>query len=119
MALKLELLAELDALSEGENSDLLGDLVGMFEENVTSLTRAMRDAVVNRNAKGIQRAAHTLKGSAGGLGLERTAEICLKLEKKARYAQFRGCEKVIDKAEKELKENIVLLRDYLLTRKVG
>jgi len=69
----------LMALVEGDR-ELLQELITLFVEDSQRLLKEARQAVRTGNAREIERAAHTLKGSAGNFGAHATCEAALRLE---------------------------------------
>ena len=65
------------------NSDLLRELAELFLEDSPERLLEIRKALDSGNLAALQRAAHTLKGSASSLCGKRTAELALRLEELA------------------------------------
>jgi len=63
-----EMIAELRALSTPE-ADLLNEVAGLFRRDAPGHLATMRAAMAEGDCDKLHRAAHTLKGSAGNLGL--------------------------------------------------
>ena len=55
------------ALVEGD-AELFAELAALFVEDAPAMARRVRDAVAARDARGIEQAAHALKGSASNFG---------------------------------------------------
>ena len=72
-------LRELGAPQNGE-PDILTELVDIFVEDAEPRLAALREAVASGDAEGIERAAHTLKGSAGNMGARRMSVIASDLQ---------------------------------------
>jgi HPt (histidine-containing phosphotransfer) domain-containing protein len=73
-------LASLDgAWAEGE-SDLVVELIDLYLGDAPQWIAAMRTAAAGDDATVLKRAAHTLKGSSGSLGVRQVAETCRLLE---------------------------------------
>ncbi|QIN77575.1 response regulator [Rubrobacter marinus] len=72
-------LRELGGTGDGE-PDILAELVELFVEDAEPRLAALREAVAAGDAEGIERAAHTLKGSAGNMGARRMSEIASRLQ---------------------------------------
>jgi HPt (histidine-containing phosphotransfer) domain-containing protein len=51
--------------------DLLADLVEVFADDASARLEALREALIQADADGIAKTAHTLKGSAGNCGASR------------------------------------------------
>ena len=73
-------LASLDeAWDEGE-ADLVVELIDLYLGDAPQWVKAMRTAAAENDATLLKRAAHTLKGSSGSLGVRQVAEVCGMLE---------------------------------------
>jgi len=73
-------LASLDeAWDEGE-ADLVVELIDLYLGDAPQWVEAMRTAAAAKDATVLKRAAHTLKGSSGSLGIRQVAETCRMLE---------------------------------------
>ena len=73
-------ISELLAQVEGDVS-LLKELTGLFLEDCPNLMSELQDAVACGDAEGIERLAHTLKGSVGNFGARGASEAALRLQK--------------------------------------
>jgi two-component system sensor histidine kinase/response regulator len=62
------------------DTDLLEELAEMFFDDASSRLRELRGAVEAGDAGGVERAAHTLKGSSGNMGAARMSSICAELQ---------------------------------------
>ena len=70
-----------DLLSQVEGDiSLLKELTGLFLEDCPNLMAELQDAVACGDAEGIERLAHTLKGSVGNFGAKRASEAALRLQ---------------------------------------
>jgi len=72
-----EVLANLRDLGD---AGLLAELAGMFFDDASSRLGELRDAVEAGDAGGVERVAHTLKGSSGNMGAARMSAICADLQ---------------------------------------
>ena len=72
-----EVLANLRDLGDAE---LLAELAGMFFDDASSRLGELREAVEAGDAGGVERVAHTLKGSSGNMGAARMSAICADLQ---------------------------------------
>ena len=64
----------------GGDEELLVELVEVFLEDLPERLREIREAVARADADGLQRAAHTLKGSVGNFAARAVYETALELE---------------------------------------
>jgi CheY-like chemotaxis protein/HPt (histidine-containing phosphotransfer) domain-containing protein len=76
-ALDPEVVASLRELGDAE---LLTELADMFFGDASSRLGDLREAVEAGDAAGVNRLAHTLKGSSGNMGATRMAAICAELQ---------------------------------------
>lgn len=72
-------VSELLSQVEGDIS-LLKELTGLFLEDCPNLMAELQDAVACGDAEGIERLAHTLKGSVGNFGAKGASEAALRLQ---------------------------------------
>ncbi len=68
-----------DAWEEGE-ADLVVELIDLYLADAPQWLEAMRAAAAGDDLTALKRAAHTLKGSSGSLGIHQVAETCRMLE---------------------------------------
>lgn len=73
-------LASLDEAWEAGEPDLVVELIDLYLGDAPQWVEAMRTAAAGDDATVLKRAAHTLKGSSGSLGISRVAEVCGMLE---------------------------------------
>ena len=64
--------------------ELLKELAGLFLDDCPARMAEIRQAIVQRDAAKLQRAAHTLKGSVGHFGARETFEAAQRLERDGR-----------------------------------
>jgi HPt (histidine-containing phosphotransfer) domain-containing protein len=76
----------------GGDRELLQSLVGVFFDCCPAYLEELRTALNRGDPKGVQRAAHTLKGMAGNLGAGPLAEAALRLEVMGRQGDLDGWE---------------------------
>lgn len=96
--------ATLDQLRELERSGspgLLAQLVELFVRQADDQLRTFRSSAAARDAAGLARAAHTLKGSCGSLGALAMMELCRRLESAARAAQWADVDPLTGQIEQE------------------
>ena len=76
----------------GGDEDLLSDVIQIFIEDCPVRVSAIRTAVNERNAEGIQREAHALKGAAANLSMRGLFEIAETLEQLGAEGRFDAAE---------------------------
>jgi CheY-like chemotaxis protein len=93
--LDLGVLRQLTAeTGGGEDSQLIRDLAGLFREDSRRGLKQVADALRQKDAQGVARAAHALKGSSGQLGAARTEAISAELQAVAETGEL-GSAKVL------------------------
>jgi two-component system sensor histidine kinase/response regulator len=68
--------------------DLLREVTALFLEDAPSLVKQIRTAIAAQDTRGLERAAHTLKGAVGNFGARPTQELAHQLEKLGRAGQL-------------------------------
>jgi len=72
---------------EGD-AELLAEMVGALLEDCPRLVASIREAVARGDARLLERAAHTLKGSVGNFGASAAAAAALRLEQMGRQGEL-------------------------------
>jgi two-component system, sensor histidine kinase and response regulator len=67
-------------VSVGGDAELLAELAALFLETLPEYLTQIREAVAAREARTLERAAHTLKGSVGNFGARAASEAAFRLE---------------------------------------
>ncbi len=78
----------------GGSIETLKEIVELFATESAKLMKRIQDAIAIQDASGLQRAAHTLKGSIRVFGAERAATVAQRLEKLGNDKNFDGAEEV-------------------------
>ncbi len=68
----------------GGDVEFLQEIAGLFQEDCPKLMEEIRAAVSAGDAHGLERAAHTLKGSVSNFGAEAARAAALRLESMGR-----------------------------------
>ncbi|HZI38445.1 MAG TPA: response regulator, partial [Acidimicrobiia bacterium] len=84
------------------DGELLAELVDLFVADSPGLVLALQAAVDAGDAEALERAAHTLKGSAGNFGPSRLAELALELQSLGRTGDMGPAAAVLAELENEL-----------------
>ena len=66
------------------DEELLEELLVLFKDSSQSDLELLRQAVVAKDANGVMRAAHSLKGAAASLGMEGIRQVAMEMESDAR-----------------------------------
>jgi HPt (histidine-containing phosphotransfer) domain-containing protein len=88
----------------GGDEELLQEIARLFLDDAPSLLSAIETAASAGDAKGLERAAHTLKGSVSNFGAAETYAAALELEKQGRAADFAGIPERIARLRRALDE---------------
>lgn len=92
-----------------EDRELFQILVAVFVEESARHMEEIREGIQRTDAGAVERAAHTLKGTAGNFAAQRTFELASHLEVLGRERRFRE----LPKAFAQLEEELDLLREAL------
>ncbi len=99
----VEVLDEALLMSRVDNDpQLLRDLVDLFLEECPRLVDEIRVALDRKDAKTLQRGAHSLKGSTANLAAKMTSEAAFKLERLAQAGDLGDAESVLQELERQL-----------------
>jgi two-component system, sensor histidine kinase and response regulator len=98
--LDLGVLRQITAETGGEqNSQLIRDLAGLFREDSRRGLKQVADALREKDAPGVARAAHALKGSSGQLGAARTEAISAELQTMAETGELGSAKALLRRLE--------------------
>ncbi len=95
---------------EGE-AELLEEMTAMFLDDCPKLLCAIREAVGRCDAKALERAAHTLKGSVGNFAARAAVEASLRLEMIGRHGDLTQAKKALVILEEEIERLKLALAD--------
>ncbi|MBL8176340.1 MAG: Hpt domain-containing protein [Bryobacterales bacterium] len=76
----------------GGDSELLQEMAQLFLDEYPSQLDAVRVAVLARDAKALERSAHSLKGSVGNFGAAAAQDAALRLEMIGRRGELQDVE---------------------------
>jgi len=103
------------AMIDGD-AELFGELVGLFTTESAELLNQIRQSIAQRDAKLLERSAHSLKGSAAAFCAETARALAQQLEGMGARSEFNGAQIVAA----ELREEVGRLTQALsLYRKEG
>jgi HPt (histidine-containing phosphotransfer) domain-containing protein len=80
-AVDMEFLNAFEELQLGDGSDLIVELIDLYLLDAAQHVTEIREASIETEWVLLKRAAHTLRGSSGSLGVRHVAEICERLER--------------------------------------
>ncbi len=96
-------VASLRELTPPGEPDVLTEVLKLFLDEAPKRLERLRDAWQERNAPDLQRAAHSLKGSAGNIGAKRMYEICRQLDERGKANDFPGAKHLIESLAAEFR----------------
>ncbi len=96
-AIDRTVLASLRELQDVGDPDIIAEVCGLFVEHSPEKIRAILQAVEDKDAKGLQVAAHGLKSSSAYVGAMRLSEMSKELEMMGRANVMDGAK---EKAER-------------------
>ena len=97
VAIDRTVLASLRELQDVGDPDIIAEVGGLFVEHSPEKIRAILQAVEDKDAKGLQVAAHSLKSSSAYVGAMRLSEMSKELEMMGRSNIMDGAK---EKAER-------------------
>jgi CheY-like chemotaxis protein len=106
------MLRELD--NSADNAIFI-ELLDVFRHQTPELINAVIKAQQAGNADDLQRAAHTMKGSALNLGARELADLCQRIETAAADAQFSRVETIIPALQHSFQRSLAALELTLLS----
>ena len=99
------------AMIDGD-TELLGELVELFMTESVELLDQIRKAIAQRDAKGLERAAHSMKGSAAAFCGESARVVAQTLEDMGERGEFDQAEAVANDLETEVTRLTNALAEY-------
>ena len=99
------------AMIDGD-TELFGELVELFMTESVELLGQVRKAIAQHDAKGLERAAHSMKGSAAAFCGESARVVAQTLEDMGERGDFGEVEAVADELETEVRRLTHALAEY-------
>ena len=106
-------LSSLRQLTPPGEPDVLTEVLKLFLEEVPPRIVRLRNAWQSGNIQEVQRAAHSLKGSAGNIGARRLHAVCRELDDKGRSGDMAALPRLVaavtaefDKVEVEIRRTL-------------
>ncbi len=88
-------LADLRALGGEDDPEFLNRAIGCFLRDTPKRLAVVRDAVGQGNARALEQAAHSLKGSCSNIGARQMVALCLALAERGRAGSVKGAETLL------------------------
>ena len=98
----VNLAAALDRV--GGDKDLLEEIAQLFLESSPGMLMEIQAAVAAKDPKGLEQAAHALKGSIGNFGAHLAFQAAFRLEKLGRTGKLSGAEQAYRTLEAEMEK---------------
>lgn len=86
---------------EGDRA-LLMNMLGLYLDSSVKLIGLIQDTLRNQDARGLERAAHTIKGAVGTLSAQKAFDAALRLEQCAKTGDFIEAREAWTSLEREL-----------------
>ena len=113
-AVDLAVLASFNELQEAGEPDLIVELIDLYLESAPALIKAIQNAVTDADGLSLKRAAHSLKGSSGTLGVRPLAAVCEELERLADDDFSSEAKALVSKLEEEfVRARSVLVSEHV------
>lgn len=100
-ALDPSVVASLRELTPPGEPDVLTEVLRLFLADVPGRIARLREACAAGNAVDVQRAAHSLKGSAGNIGAHDLYAICRQMDDRGRSGDLAGAGGLMAELEAE------------------
>ena len=91
-----EVIESLRQLTPPGEADVLTEVLTIFLQEVPPRIDRLRTSWADGNIQEVQRAAHSLKGSAGNIGARALYEISRQIDEKGRTGDLSGLAPLID-----------------------
>ena len=102
--MKLEDHINREELAERLDHDmnLFRELVDLFVNDSTKLLEKIKETIINNDAPGLQKAAHTLKGSVSNFSAHRAYDMALQLENLGKNSNLSGSTEIFQNLDNEI-----------------
>lgn len=77
-----------DLLDVGAGDELIRELIGLVKEDIPPRIATIRSAVARGETELVMQEAHQMKGALGNLGLQRMADLAIRIEAAAGAGRF-------------------------------
>ena len=107
-------VASLDELvaRTGNNRSLIVELIEIFESESESMLAELHRSLQARDGKGVQGAAHRLRGSLRIFGARRALDVIVDLESMGRDGAFERAPARLNELERETQGALAVLQSY-------
>ncbi|OPY50996.1 MAG: Hpt domain protein [Methanosaeta sp. PtaU1.Bin112] len=94
-------LASLRELQDEGDPDIIAEVGGLFLKHSPDKINAILQSAENKDAKGLQLAAHSLKSSSAYIGAMRLSAMAKELEMMGRSSSLQGAAELAQKLKEE------------------
>ena len=112
-------LNTLRKLTSPGEPDVLQEVLKLFLDDVPARLTRLRNAWASRNIEEVQRAAHSLKGSAGNIGARRLHALCSQLDDKGRSGDLDALGPLVDALGEEFDKVEAEIRRVIARGAIG
>jgi HPt (histidine-containing phosphotransfer) domain-containing protein len=108
-----DVIETLKTLKSEQRTDPVGEMVSLFVRQAPACLQEIELSLTRYEARSVEKAAHSLKGSASTMGARRLAELCATLEEEARKGSLQVTAHLLNQARVEYlkaKEELLTLR---------
>ncbi len=95
------------------DEEFLTELVEIFTNDIPEQLSRIKEAVDNRNSKGLEKSAHKLKGAVSNFVENAAFETALTLEMMGKECRLNGVEEVYDTLVKEIERLVNALKEFV------
>jgi HPt (histidine-containing phosphotransfer) domain-containing protein len=100
-AINPKVIEDLRALASAGSPGFLAELIDLYLAESKNLTAQIRKSFDARDAAGLDRSSHTLKGSSGNLGAQALSRLCADLQAAAKSGSFEKAGELVPLIEAE------------------
>ncbi|HLU39776.1 MAG TPA: Hpt domain-containing protein [Planctomycetota bacterium] len=111
--LNMEVIDELMALSEDGDPELLVDLIEMYLADSPGKIEAITRGTSAGDWEAVERAAHSLKGSAGNLGAVEVQSLCDRVQNACRSKETTDVPEMVRALQEHARAAETALRELL------
>ena len=112
-AINMEIVEELLSLSEDGDPELLVDLIQIYLDDGPTKLHEITEGLDTQDYDRVERAAHSLKGSAGNLGAVFVQQDCDDLQRASRQHSFAEVQTSVERLQSHYREAEVELQSLL------
>lgn len=106
----LNTLREIEAESQ---PGFLAELIGIFHADAPAQMEQLRAALQSRNAAGVEKIAHRLKGASANIGAKQMKQVCSRIEQSGREDRLEEGEDLYPHLEQQYQLAASALANYL------